>query len=253
VVDRQQAAVSGISVDRAFILAGGLGTRLRPLTEHTPKCLVPLEGEPLLGIWLDELHELGVEHVRVNTHHLAAQVDAFAAGRKAPRCETVYEPALLGSAGTLHANRDFFAAQAHALVLYGDNYAPGAAGELLRTPLPEGCVARVGFFESPEPESCGIGRLDDQGLLVEFEEKPARPRSNLAFGGLLLVRPALLDQIGASDFDIGTHVLPKLLGIAEGWRIERPILDIGSPERRERARAQRRRDLSTEAGECESS
>ena len=90
-------------------------------------------------------------------------------------------------------------------------------------------------------------------MLVEFQEKPARPRSNLAFGGLLLVRPGLLDRISPEDFDIGSHLLPKLVGIAEGWRIDRPILDIGSPERLERARAQRRLDLSKEANRCESS
>lgn len=242
-----------LPVARAFILAGGLGTRLRPLTERIPKCLVPLGDAPLLEIWLDELRGLGVEAVRVNTHHLADQVEAFAAGREAPRVETVYEPELLGSAGTLHANRDFFAGQSASLVIYGDNYAPGALRELLTPPLRTDCVARVGFFESPEPETCGIGRLDSDGLLLEFEEKPARPRSNLAFAGLLLVRPELIDRIGPGDFDIGTHVLPKLVGIAEGWRIESPILDIGSPERLARAQEQRLRDRAKEADGCGSS
>ena len=108
-VDREQTALTAMPVTRAFILAGGLGTRLRPLTERIPKCLVPLGDTPLLEIWLDELGHLGIELVRVNTHHLAAQVDAFAATRAAPHVETVYEPELLGSAGTLRANPDFFA------------------------------------------------------------------------------------------------------------------------------------------------
>ena len=245
--------MNALAPTRAFILAGGLGTRLRPLTEHTPKCLVPLEGEPLLGLWLDELAGLGVERTRVNTHHLPVPVDAFAASREKPTCETVFEPELLGSAGTLRANRSFFADQPYSLILYGDNYAPGAVAELLRTPMRPDTLVRIGFFASDEPETCGIGQLDEDGLLVAFEEKPAQPRSNLAFGGLLLARPGLVDRIDPEDFDIGTHLLPKLAGIAEGLRLDSPILDIGTPERLERARAQRRLDLSKEGEGCESS
>jgi len=238
---------------RAFLLAGGLGSRLRPLTDHTPKCLVPLEGEPLLGLWLDELAALGVERTRVNTHHLPAPVEAFADRRERPVCETVFEPELLGSAGTLRANRSFFRDQPYSLIIYGDNYAPGAVAELLSAPMRPDTLVRIGFFASDEPESCGIGQLDEKGLLVAFEEKPARPRSNLAFCGILLARPGLIDRIDPEDFDIGTHVLPKLVGIAEGLQLDSPILDIGTPERLERARAQRRLDLSKEAEGCESS
>ena len=62
---------------RALLLAAGLGTRLRPLTLHTPKCLVPIHGEPLLGRWLRQLEAAGCEAVLINTHYLADQVLAF--------------------------------------------------------------------------------------------------------------------------------------------------------------------------------
>ncbi len=64
---------------KAFLLAAGLGTRLRPITDTTPKCLVEIAGRPLLDIWLDALAKAGVHEVLVNTHHLAAQVDAHVA------------------------------------------------------------------------------------------------------------------------------------------------------------------------------
>ena len=62
---------------RALLLAAGLGTRLRPLTMQTPKCLVPIGGEPLLGHWLRKLELAGCDSVLVNTHYLAEQVKAF--------------------------------------------------------------------------------------------------------------------------------------------------------------------------------
>ena len=62
---------------RALLLAAGLGTRLRPITLQTPKCLVPVAGEPLLGRWLQQLEAAGCEAVLINTHYLADQVEAF--------------------------------------------------------------------------------------------------------------------------------------------------------------------------------
>ena len=55
---------------KAFLLAAGLGTRLRPLTDHVPKCLMDIDGRPLLDIWLDTLASAGVDEVLLNVHHL---------------------------------------------------------------------------------------------------------------------------------------------------------------------------------------
>lgn len=90
---------------KAVLLAAGLGTRLRPLTDHTPKCLVDIRGQVLLDIWLDALAAAGVDEVLVNLHHLPEQVEAHLARRGGgPLVRTVFEPVLLGSAGTLLAN-----------------------------------------------------------------------------------------------------------------------------------------------------
>src|SRR5487761_2108787 len=93
----------------SIILAGGLGNRLRPLTDSLPKCLVPIKGRPLLDYWIDALAAAGVKSARVNTPAHAEQVrDAIAqvnaSGRL--RLAETYEPTLLGSAGTIAANAD---------------------------------------------------------------------------------------------------------------------------------------------------
>ena len=98
---------------RALLLAAGLGTRLRPITLHTPKCLVPIKGEPLLGHWLRKLEIAGCDSVLINTHYLADQVEAFLKGWQSSTMvvQTVHEPQLLGTAGTLLANQAFSGAQ----------------------------------------------------------------------------------------------------------------------------------------------
>ena len=98
---------------KAYLLAAGLGARHKPLTDSMPKCLVPIAGQPLLGIWFDLCARHGISEVLVNLHHLPDAVRAFVAAYHGPlRVETVHEPVLLGSAGTVSAQRDFVAGEA---------------------------------------------------------------------------------------------------------------------------------------------
>ncbi len=68
-------------ITKAFLLGAGLGTRLRPLTAHVPKCLLPINGKPLLEIWLNLCQQHGIQSVLINTHHLAPMVEAWAAAQ----------------------------------------------------------------------------------------------------------------------------------------------------------------------------
>ena len=95
---------------RALLLAAGLGTRLRPITLHTPKCLVHIGEEPLLGRWLRQLEQAGCESVLINTHYLAEKVQAFLTSWQSSTMtiQSVHEPELLGTAGTLLAHQGVF-------------------------------------------------------------------------------------------------------------------------------------------------
>src|SRR6476469_3008969 len=106
---------------KAFILAAGEGTRLRPLTESVQKCLLPIRGVPLLEIWLNNCKAAGITEVLVNAHAHAEAVKKFAATQKSGvRVSIVEEPQLLGSAGTPAENRGFVAGDKSFFVLYGD-------------------------------------------------------------------------------------------------------------------------------------
>ena len=82
---------------KAFLLAAGLGTRLRPITDTIPKCMVAIDGQPLLDIWLDAFDRAGVDEVLVNLHHLPEIVGHHVADRTGPpSVRLVFEPELLG-------------------------------------------------------------------------------------------------------------------------------------------------------------
>ncbi|MEV5298775.1 nucleotidyltransferase family protein [Amycolatopsis methanolica] len=222
---------------KAFLLAAGLGTRLRPLTDHTPKCLVEIGGRPMLDIWLDALEAAGVDEVLVNLHHLAPLVWAHLAERRGgPLVRTAEEPELLGSAGTVSANRDFVAGEEMFLALNADNLTDFDLRVLIEAHRAGGAIATLSVFRAPDPTQCGILTVAD-GLVTGFTEKPAKPTGSLANAGMYAFSPAVLDLIGPPPQDIGYHLLPELVGRARAVSLgDSWFLDIGTPAALARAR-----------------
>src|SRR6516162_3773879 len=106
---------------KAFLLAGGLGTRLRPLTDSTPKCLLPIQGTPILQIWFGLCREYGIDEVLVNVHSHGEAVREFIGEHKASlKVHLFEETELLGSAGTVRANRAWVIRENCFWVFYAD-------------------------------------------------------------------------------------------------------------------------------------
>lgn len=226
---------------KAFLLAAGLGTRLRPLTDHVPKCLVDIGGRPLLDIWLDALASAGVDEVLVNVHHLHDLVEEHVAARagRAPFVRVVHEPVLLGSAGTLRANREFVAGEQFFLAINADNLTTFDIGRLMQAHDRAPALATLAVFRAPHPERCGIVTVDDDGVVVGFEEKPTHPAGDLANAGLYAFAPRVIDLVeGDAPLDIGRHLLPRLVGESRVLDVgDSFFVDIGTPEALELARA----------------
>jgi len=225
---------------KMVLLAAGLGTRLRPLTDTTPKCLVPVGERALLDIWLDALADLGIDEVLVNTHHLADQVVAHVALRVGgPPVRLVHEETLRGSAGTLRAARPLLESDPWFLAVNSDNLTDYDLTDLIEAHASGSEMATLTAFHAPRPSDCGILEVDEAGRLVGFEEKPALPRSDLANAGLYAFSREVLDLIeGPDPRDIGTHLLPRLVGRARVLEIGDAYLrDIGTPEALAEARA----------------
>ena len=215
---------------KAVLLAAGLGTRMGEITRRTPKCLLPVAGRPLLGRWFEQLARAGVVEVLVNTHHLPAQVRDYVAAEPPPLpVRLVHEPSLLGSAGTLAENRAWLAGEPGFLVVYADNASTVDLRELIGEHAD--AAATLGLFRVPDPERRGVVEVDAAGTVTGFVEKPARPRSNLAWAGLLVGTPALLDAIPSErPCDLGHHVLPRLVGRMRGVAVRGYHADVGTPE-----------------------
>ena len=223
---------------KAFLLAAGLGSRLRPITDTTPKCMLVIDDRPLLDIWLDAFHRAGVDEVLINLHHLPDVVRRHVAGRSAPPAiRIVYEPELLGSAGTLVANRDWIGGEEFFLACNADNLTDFDLRSLIDAHREYGPIATLTVFHSDRPSAGGVVELDATGRVVGFAEKPAEPVSDLTNAGMYAFRPAVLDEIsGMPPKDIGYDLLATLVGRARAVPIESYFLDIGTPDAYQRAR-----------------
>jgi mannose-1-phosphate guanylyltransferase len=225
---------------KALLLAAGVGLRLRPITETIPKCLVPIHGKPLLDYWLDLLFAAGVERVLINTHWLADKVrDHVAASTWRSFIDLAYEPELLGTGGTILANRAFFGDEP-LLVAHADNLTdfdlPALADAHARRPA--GCVMTMLAFRTDDPSSCGILELDRKNIVVAFHEKVANPPGDLANGAVYVVGPevvARLVAMGKPIIDLSTEIIPGLVGKILAVEAARYHRDIGNPESLRRA------------------
>lgn len=221
---------------RALLLAAGLGTRLRPITLHTPKCLVSIHGEPLLGRWLRQLEAAGCEAVLINTHYLAEKVEKFVQERPASAMtvQIINEAELLGTAGTLIANSAFFE-NATGMLIHADNAMADDLKDLLvaHSNSPAQCLLTMLTFCTDQPSSCGIVATDANGVVTAFHEKVADPPGNCANGALYAFDAPFLDRLAEMSpqpNDFSTEVIPTLMGRIQSWHTDKPYLDIGTPE-----------------------
>jgi mannose-1-phosphate guanylyltransferase len=222
---------------KAFLLAAGVGSRLRPITDATPKCMLTVGGRPLLEIWLDAFAKAGVDEVLVNLHHLPDVVRGYLAARTGPPAVLAsYEPQLLGSAGTLAANRDWVAGEDFFLACNADNLTDFDLRSLIKTQREHQPVATLGVFHSATPSTGGVVEADETGTITSFTEKPEHPVSDLVNAGLYAFKPSLLDEItGEPPRDIGYHLLPGLVARAKVVLVDGYFLDIGTPDAYQRA------------------
>jgi mannose-1-phosphate guanylyltransferase len=218
---------------KALLLAAGLGTRLSPLTDNWPKCLMPIGERPLLEYWLETLYLTNVSGVLVNLHHHSEIVQEFLnRSRFEGWVSSVSEESLLGTAGTLRANKYYFK-NCTTLLVHADNWCQCDFDGFVNyhhNHRPENCSITMMTFESPTPETCGIVETNQEGVVTAFHEKTTPPPGNRANGAVYLLEPKVLKWINkhpdVSDFS--TEVLPHFLGKIATWNNDGIHRDIGA-------------------------
>jgi mannose-1-phosphate guanylyltransferase len=220
---------------RALLLAAGVGTRLRPLTDRVPKCLVPIHGTPLLEYWFRLLVEAQVERILVNTHYLPEAVSRFVqSSRWHPQVDLVYEPELLGTGGTILRNRAFFHNQAF-LVAHADNLSRFDVRSFIARHVdrPPNTAMTMMTFDTDAPQTCGIVEEDYRGVVVDFHEKVHNPPGRRANGAVYIFEQEVVDFIAALNkqiVDLSTEVIPHFVGRICTYHNSDYHRDIGTPE-----------------------
>lgn len=216
---------------KAFILAAGKGERLRPLTDAIPKCLVSIQDVPILEVWLELCRRHHIDEVLVNTHCHADAVKSYLDNHSDDiRVHITEEKTLLGSAGTLLANRKWIEAERDFWVFYGDVLTNANITRMLEFHRRGSQMATMGVYSVTNPQQCGIVTVDQELVVRTFTEKPLNPTSDLAFSGILVTTPEVLDVIPhRMPADLGFHVLPKLVGRMRAYSISEYLVDVGTP------------------------
>lgn len=156
----------------AFVLAAGLGTRLRPLTLHRPKALVPVCGVPMLAYSLALAARHGLRDVIVNAHHLAGQVEAWAGEREGVRVTvTVESPDILGTGGGLKAVADRLAER---FVVLNADVLADIDCEALLAAVPDGGAA-LALRMRAAGEDYGTVAADAEGAIVRVRRYEGAP------------------------------------------------------------------------------
>jgi NDP-sugar pyrophosphorylase family protein len=199
---------------KAMILAGGLSTRLYPLTKLVPKPLVPVAGVPNAAHLLRYLKEYGFDEIAINVHYLAdAIVAALGDGSQwGVKLEYSYEPELLGSAGGVKKLESFFGDEPF-VVIGCDEVTDLRLDRLLAFHRERKALATIGLVERDEVDQYGVVVTDDRGKIVGFQEKPAKgtERSKLVNTGVYAFSPAIFRHIPRAQFyDFGKQVFPAL-------------------------------------------
>lgn len=202
-----------------MILAGGLSTRLYPLTKQVPKPLVPVAGVPNAVHLINYLRAYGYDEIAINVHYLSeAIVETLGDGRRfGVRLTYSYEPELLGSAGGVKKLQSFFGDEPF-VVVGCDDLTDLPLDRLTAFHKERDAVATIGLVECEEVDQYGVVVIDDRGKVVGFQEKPAKgtERSKLANTGIYAFSPAIFDRIPPDEFyDFGKQVFPALQSAGE--------------------------------------
>jgi mannose-1-phosphate guanylyltransferase len=230
---------------KAMLLAGGLSTRLYPLTKSVPKPLVPVAGVPNAIHLINYLKSFGYDEIAINVHYLAEAItERLGDGSEfGVRLEYLHEETLMGSAGALKPMERFFGGETF-VVVGCDDLTDLPLDRVVAMHEDKRAVATIGLVEREHVDQYGVVVIGPDGRISGFQEKPApgTERSKLVNTGIYVFSPQIFSRIPAATFyDFGKQVFPELLrdGLAfYGFDAKDAYwCDIGTPSEYRRASA----------------
>jgi glucose-1-phosphate thymidylyltransferase len=205
---------------KALVLAGGAGTRLRPITYTSAKQLVPVANKPVLFYGLEAIADVGVTDVGLVVGDTAAEIKAAVGDGSEFGIKATYipQPAPLGLAHAVQVAADFLADDDFVMYL-GDNFIVGGIAGLVDTFRAARPAAQIMLTRVPNPRELGVAELDAEGRVVGLEEKPEQPKSDLALVGVYMFTAAVHEAIA--------HLKPSWRGELEITEAIQWLIDSG--------------------------
>ena len=224
-----------------MVLAAGKATRLRPMTDNCPKCLMPLAGRPLIDWTLSWLRYAGVTACAINLHYLPEMVKNYVGdgSRYNIDVQYSYEPELLGTAGAVRKVADFFDGPFY--VIYSDNFSQWDLRKLRNEQENNGSAGTVAVHWREDVTQSGVVEMDSNGKILGFVEKPLADAvtSHFVNAGFYYLEPNVLDYIPEGEScDFAYHVFPAMLKAGErlyAMKMDKPIVGIDTKEAYEQA------------------
>jgi mannose-1-phosphate guanylyltransferase len=222
---------------KALILAGGEGTRLRPLTANTPKPLIPLVNRPFLDHVLYLLRTHGINDVVIAMAYLSANFEqAYGDGSHlGMRLTYVHEAAPMGTGGAIKNAQAALNADETFLVFNGDILTDLDLSDMLRLHRDSGSVCTISLTRVDDPSAYGVVDMDDTGRIQRFTEKPKREEatSNWINAGTYILEPSTLAYIPEGQhYMVERGLFPTMLAEGKplyGYRTGAYWIDIGTP------------------------
>lgn len=185
---------------KALVLAGGAGTRLRPITHTSAKQLVPVANKPILFYGLEQIRDAGVTDVGIIVGDTRAEIEEAVGDGDALGISATYihqaEP--LGLAHAVLTARDFLGDDDFVMFL-GDNLIEGGISGMVADFRDNDAEAQLLLKQVPDPQRFGVAELAADGTIARLVEKPTDPPSDLALVGVYLFRSSILDAADAIE------------------------------------------------------
>ncbi len=225
---------------KAVIIAGGLGTRLRPLTYNTPKPIVPVANRPFIVHQIELLRQHGIEEIILNLHYLSDNIKKILdEGREwGVKIRYSIESHPLGTAGAVKNAEEFFKEEPFILVFNGDILTDINLTEIIEFHKARKACATLTLTRVEDPTTYGLVLCDQNSRVKEFIEKPSwervegLERKNIN-AGIYILDPKIFKDVPAnSPVMFENYVFPRLLAGGEevyGFESEAYWIDIGNP------------------------
>jgi len=221
---------------KALILAGGFGTRLRPLSCTRPKLLFPIGNKPLLDWTLQRLEKSGIKEVILAVNYMAeAFIQRY--GNSAHGVKLTYsrETKPMRTGGPIKQAEKLIGRDEPFLVLNGDIFTNINFVELIKKHKKTNATVSIALYKVEDPSRYGVVELTERGCIVRFVEKPSpgREPSNLANAGIYVLGPEIFDYIPSGrPVSLEREVFPILAqeGKLYGYDFEGFWTDIGEPK-----------------------